>query len=275
MKRAVYMSVAMLALSAASHGAILLMPVPELTEPDVSLSSHSDASDGVSVVILPRPDVAQDTVGQPPVAIAESASPPQTASAPPAPVALEPPLQTAIIPNKTLPEPPPEPPLPEETVPPMPEEVPSALEDPPIEENTPTFLETEVDPNSSEPVSSEPVGPLVGYNDTFPHFEGAVGGCFGVTECRRVSGVGSYRSVARSLISSLESQGYGVELRDDLEDTGRNVYELMPPDGDAVQYLLVFSDRDGSAIYVMSDEIMTLNDLQALQAQSRLRHHLG
>jgi hypothetical protein len=108
----------------------------------------------------------------------------------------------------------------------------------------------------------------VAYTNTFPHFEGAASGCFGFQECRRVSGAGSYRNVARSLISGLEAQGYQVKLRDDLEDTGRNVYELSSPDTSELKYLMVFSDADGSAVYVMSTEIMTLNDLQALQLQT-------
>jgi hypothetical protein len=81
--------------------------------------------------------------------------------------------------------------------------------------------------------------------------------------------------VARSLVTDLEAQGYTVTLRDDLEDTGRNVYELLPPDETTLQYLLVFSDLDGSAIYVMSQEIMTLDDLQALQTQAVTEPNLG
>jgi uncharacterized protein (DUF302 family) len=85
-----------------------------------------------------------------------------------------------------------------------------------------------------------------------------------------VTGIGSYREVGRSLIANLETQGYRVKLRHDLEDTGRNVYELTPPDSAIEpQYLIVFSDpADGSAVYVMSKEILTLKELQSLQAQA-------
>lgn len=158
---------------------------------------------------------------------------------------------------------------------PEPEPAAADPEQAPLEDEPPAFADEAIEPAYGELVTPEPVGPLVGYNETFPHFEGAVGGCFGFTECRRVSGAGSYRSVARSLIDDLEAQGYGVDLRDDLEDTGRNVYELSPPNGDPIKYLLVFSDRDGSAIYVMSEEIMTLNELQSLQAQSQTVRHSG
>lgn len=111
--------------------------------------------------------------------------------------------------------------------------------------------------------------PLMGYSETFPHVEGAEGGCFGMAECRRVSNGDRYRQVAEAIVDDLAAQGYQVDLRDDLDDTGRNVYELIAPDRqDEVTFLIVFSDIDGSAVYVMSDEIMTLNDLRSLQVQA-------
>jgi hypothetical protein len=129
---------------------------------------------------------------------------------------------------------------------------------------TPAFA-----PATAELEQAAPEGPLMSYGDRFPHFEGAVGGCFGLNECRQVSGVGSYRTVARSLIAGLEAQGYAVRLRDDLEDTGRNVYELTPPDEVATrQFLMVFSNTDGSAIYVRRPDVMTLDELKALATQS-------
>lgn len=110
-------------------------------------------------------------------------------------------------------------------------------------------------------------GPLASYGADFPHLAGATGGCFGLADCRQVPNAGSYRAVARSLIDGLKNNGYQVNLRDDLEDTGRNVYELTRPGNETgQQYLMVFSVPDGSAIYVMGREILTLADLQTLSS---------
>jgi len=151
---------------------------------------------------------------------------------------------------------------------------PAAQPDLPVEPAPPTVDELPVD-DTSTPSFTPPAddGPLMSYSDGFPHVAGAVGGCFGLSECRQVSDAGNYRAVARSLIDGLEAQGYAVRLRDDLEDTGRNVYELTPPNGHiGNQFLMVFSGLDGSAIYVMSPEVMTLEDLKALSAQQVDRH---
>jgi hypothetical protein len=148
----------------------------------------------------------------------------------------------------------------------------------------PTAADLPPQPIASPPVEDLPVangdltpaftpppneGPLLSYGAQFPHFEGATSGCLGLGECRQVNGVGSYRDVADSLIAGLENQGYGVKLRDDLEDTARNVYELTLPGNEATrQFLLVFQGAEiGSAIYVMSPEIMTLDELRSLAAQ--------
>lgn len=123
-----------------------------------------------------------------------------------------------------------------------------------------------VDPQAvTDPAS---IGPLVDYGDTFPHAAGAESGCFGLGDCRRVVGGGNHRRVAASLIDDLENQGYSVDQRDDLDDPGRNVYEVVSPGDTLIQYLIVFSDGLESAVYVMSDEIITLAELQKLAVQS-------
>jgi len=194
----------------------------------------------MTVVSLPEPATAQAPEPEPD----PEPAPPSTE-----PVPIEPELN----------DPPASPPAPPE----IPEPEPPQALDPEPEPEPP--VQPEPAPSVNEPPATE--GPLMVYGDDFPHPEEAEGGCFGFSACRRVSGAGTYRSVARSLIANLENQGYEVSLRDDLEDTGRNVYELSPPDaGAATQYLMVFSDHDGSAIYVMSDQILTLNELRTMQA---------
>ena len=238
------------------------MPEPEQSETMLEAADNPSDSD-LSVVVLPKQSPDEETApSAPPAPIAATPQSPPLGERVIPPPQPEPLLQTDVIARDVSSEPA----LPEEPVTPDP-----AIDEPslPTTSTEPTEPQAAPEPESEpEPAESPPAGPLVSYSDAFPHFEGAVGGCFGFNQCRRVSDAGSYRSVARSLISGLEAQGYRVDLRDDLEDTGRNVYELVPPNSDVVQYLLVFSDSDGSAVYVMSDTIMTLNDLQALQAQS-------
>lgn len=242
-----------------------MAPMPEPADSGLALQESSAETDAeLSVVMLPKQPAAEDSPMVTPPPSPNPVTSREIAPKPLRPAEEEPLLQTDIIPEAAPPAPslPTEPATPESW---LPEDLPST---PSPEANLLPEPEPTPNPQYGEPITATPAGPLINYDDTFPHFEGAVGGCFGFTECRRVSGAGSYRAVARSLIADLETQGYGVELRDDLEDTGRNVYELLPPDEDTKKYLLVFSDMDGSAIYVMSDEIMTLSDLQALQVQT-------
>ena len=221
------------------------MPQPE----DQELASTSMASqdEDVDVVILSQ----SETPPPPSAPTTETTSPPPPESAT-APV-TEP---AALLPTDVIDEPIAPPPTTAD-LPPHPIE-PLPIEDLPIENGdlTPTF-----DPSEND-------GPLLSYSDQFPHFEGATSGCFGLGECRQVNGIGTYRNVADSLVADLENQGYGVNVHDDVEDTGRRVYELTPPGGEAEkQFLLVFQGTEpGSAIYVMSPEIMTLNELRSLSA---------
>ena len=241
-KQSVVISALVVVLSAVAHSLVLWMPMPATRQPAAPSTAESEPAD-LSVVVLPQSE-------------APSAPPPPEPPQPPAPPSaapIAPPPAPALLPTDVIPEsPPPAPPAPAApTAAPPPDDLPIAD----------GAAESAFVPPPND-------GPLSSYGDRFPHFEGAVGGCFGLSECRQVSGVGSYRTVARSLIAGLESQGYRVKLRDDLEDTGRNVYELTPPGNDPPQqFLMVFSGTDGSAIYVMSPEIMTLEELQALAAQ--------
>lgn len=248
-KQSVVITTAVVALSAVAHGVILWLPMPEVHPPSSPTAAEPEPED-MSVVVLSRPASRQEP---PP---APASQPSRSPSPKPAPAITPPPaLEPTLLPTDVIPEsssaPAPRPSQPKAPAPAIPDELPIA-----DGEATPAF---------PSPASA---GPLIEYGDRFPHFDGAVGGCFGLSECRQVSDIGNYRTVARSLISGLEDQGYTVELRDDLEDTGRNVYELTPPgNGSTRQFLLVFSNTDGSAIYVMSPDVMTLDELKSLSAQ--------
>jgi len=251
-KRSVVVSAGVVTLSAIAHSLVLWVPLPETETETPSPSANSEtATEEISVVMLP------DQESLAPSAEASPSPPPPSPRA-----AARPPAEaTTLLPTDVISEPvAPEvesPPVPPTSPAPPAEPAPPAVEELPVDEtSTPAFTAPSSD------------GPLMGYSDGFPHVAGAVGGCFGLSECRQVSDAGNYRSVARSLIDGLEAQGYAVRLRDDLEDTGRNVYELTPPNGnDTPQFLMVFSGLDGSAIYVMGPEVMTLDDLKSLSAQ--------
>ncbi|RZM76012.1 hypothetical protein [Leptolyngbya iicbica] len=210
----------------------------------------SPADEDISVVILPQ--------SEPPPSPSEPQ--PKSASSPPPNPSITPaPAPATLLPTNVIAEP---------VAPP-----PSVADLPPHPSETPPPEELPIEDGDRTPAFASPGdddGPLLSYGEQFPHFEGATSGCLGLGECRQVSGVGTFRVVAETLIAGLESQGYGVDLRDDLaDDTGRNVYELTPPGGEATkQFLLVFQGEEaGSAIYVMSPEIMTLDQLRSLAAQ--------
>ncbi|MDB9526852.1 hypothetical protein PN498_12705 [Oscillatoria sp. CS-180] len=246
---------AVFALSVISHGLLLTVPLPKAEEKEaipIAESSEQPRTEDVTVVILPE---------QPEESAAKEAASEDSVTRSPEPPSVDNLLQNSVISGTGFPEAAePQPEL-DNTVFPPAEDTP-AQEDP-VLEDVPT--EESPTPAYGDPVSGSE-GPLRGYSSDFPHVEGSVTGCFGLSDCRRVSSAVSYRSVGRSIVSGLEDQGYSVDLRDDLEDTGRNVYELIHPDeGGTVKYLIVFSDVDGSAVYVMSNEILTLGDLQALQ----------
>ena len=257
-------SAALVVLSGVAHAALLAIPLPEspLPVPSPPAASETQTND-ISVLVIPKgveataaivPTVPPKPSSQVPLPLPESGFPTASAAdASPTPESLS--IPAEISANPPLEIPPPEPSDASLTVSPH-----SDIS----EESEEAFS------SNSSVHDSLPTGPLVAYSTGFPHFEGAIGGCFGADACRRVTGIGSYREVGRSLIANLETQGYRVKLRHDLEDTGRNVYELTPPDSAIEpQYLIVFSDpADGSAVYVMSKEILTLKELQSLQAQA-------
>ncbi|MEM1308546.1 MAG: hypothetical protein AAGF98_03420 [Cyanobacteria bacterium P01_H01_bin.153] len=241
-----------LVLSAAAHGIILRLPVPPPQTAPVSLPKPEVTTrNDISVVILPSQPVAE-----PPTAAAAAAPPAESVSAPPAAGAA---ASAALRPPMASPEPPQTPAknvLAKDTPTPSTDQLP--IDDGQDDNRRSAFAFT----------PSTDAEPLLGYGRDFPHVAAAVGGCFGLSDCRQVSGVGSYRTVARSLVAGLEDDGYTVTLRDDLEDTGRNVYELTPPGASERQFLMVFSGDDGSAIYVIGTEIMTLDELRSLSTQS-------
>ena len=246
-KRSVVVSATVVTFSAIAHSAIFWLPMPQPDGEDLSSTAMSSQDEDVAVVILPQ----SETSPPPSEPTTETTPPPSSESA-----ATPVPEPATLLPTDVIEEPVVPPPTTAD-LPPHPIDLPP-IEDLPIENG-------DTDPSFTPPVNE---GPLLSYDGQFPHFPGATSGCLGLGECRQVNGIGTYRNVANSLVAGLEDQGYMVNLRDDLEDTGRNVYELIPPgDGGTRQFLLVFQgEESGSAIYVMSPEIMTLDELKSLAA---------
>ena len=238
-----------LALSAGAHSLLLLVPMPQSSESALRPNSPETEADSIAVIMLPEDPEAEVA------AVPELARPSEPAAPP---VAESVPLQPNVISEPVLS------PAPNPDSLSAPEPGLNAEPELPPEDGltSPGF----VDPQPA--TDPTPVGPLVGYSDIFPHAAGAESGCFGLGDCRRVVGGGNYRRVAASLIDDLENQGYSVDQRDDLDDPGRHVYEVVSPGDTLIQYLIVFSDGLESAVYVMSDEIITLAELQKLAVQS-------
>ncbi|GAB4375744.1 MAG: hypothetical protein Kow00121_21880 [Elainellaceae cyanobacterium] len=96
----------------------------------------------------------------------------------------------------------------------------------------------------------------------FPHLTAAETGCSGTTSplCRQVEG--NLRATSQQLQDQLQAQGYEVKVRDDLEETGRQVYQVSK--AEATSFLSVISSGLGETVYVLAAEPVTQADLEQL-----------
>lgn len=110
------------------------------------------------------------------------------------------------------------------------------------------------------PPSPSPQNRVVAPFASFPHLAQAQPGCFNQAagDCRQVSG--NFRQVSQALTDQLSQQGYAVKQRDDLEETGRQVYEVTK-DG-ATRYLSVISSDLSGTAYILADEPVTQTDIE-------------
>jgi hypothetical protein len=90
--------------------------------------------------------------------------------------------------------------------------------------------------------------------------DGAQPGCFNQVggDCRQVSG--NFRQVSQALTDRLRQQGYEVKRRDDLEETGRQVYEVIQDD--TTRYLSILSADLAGTAYILADEPVTQADIE-------------
>ncbi|MGJ3253525.1 MAG: hypothetical protein ACFE0J_20685 [Elainellaceae cyanobacterium] len=228
----------MLLLSLLLHGVFLLVPVPANQQSDDRLES----SEETSIKITQLPDRTQ-------------APPTPDSSEPPTPDSSEPPAPkpraSSSVPSRSPSSSPIPPASPRPTTP--------ADSSEPSTRPDLAAPETPETPETPEPPVADST-PLPFAN--FPHLANARAGCFGLGNCRQVEG-GSFRQVGTNLVDQLKDQGYDVDPRDDLEETGIKVYEVTH-DGDT-QYLTVlspWSGETGGAFYVLAPEPITPNDLE-------------
>lgn len=262
-------------LSTLFHGAVLTLSVPSSPDSEVPSALPLSASEEIPFVVLPQSDIASEVASPPRPAAAPASRPLQV----PPPAEIQPVIQPPADPLPQISAPPEQPlewveaPIAEPTSEPaVPETEASTETAPPIADIPP---EPQVPPLEQTLESAEPSSdsPLVEFETDFPHHSDAEAGCFGLSSCQQVSDGGTYRKVATSLVDQLEEKGYDVRLRDDLEEeAGRQLYELLvpgQPQGDP-QYLIVFSNpENGAAVYVVSEQMLTWNDLQTWNAHSQ------
>ncbi|MEM9815510.1 MAG: hypothetical protein AAF827_03720 [Cyanobacteria bacterium P01_D01_bin.6] len=237
-KRSVIISTTVVTLSVVTHGAVLWLPLPSPAPQEESLSVPQPRDEEIAVVVIPEQASA---VAPLPQDIESSPAP----SADSAPVEAGVLLPTDVAPEAALPPPP----LPSE-----PMTAPSAKELPEAE-GTPQSVVT--------PPTNE--GPLLEYGDGFPHVAGAVGDCFGLSECRQVPDASNFQDVRQNLPDALITQGYEAERRHDLTDSGLNVFAIKAPGSSEEQFLTIFSSvEDDSVIYILTSEPLTLEQLKQL-----------
>ena len=111
---------------------------------------------------------------------------------------------------------------------------------------------------------------LVPFTEDFPVLAGSESGCFQVENCRRISNQGSPRQIAKQFEVELAAQ-YEVEQRDDLSESGYEVFELRKkdePDAE-LQYLSIFSEGIGSAVYTITQQPIRLDELRDIETPSK------
>ncbi|MEL6263477.1 MAG: hypothetical protein AAFR12_20695 [Cyanobacteria bacterium J06626_6] len=253
------------------HSLFLVLPWPNYQRPvpdkvsDLAQSQavQPPAMDVVTLPVSVSSAAVQQTIESPPpsgrqenrqtVSVAPFAEyPSDVASLSQVNVFSPAPASQPIYPD-TYPEPVTSGPVPAE---PVPAEQPS-----PLPENA--ALENAVPLSESPPEQGSEHEVLVRLGSNFPHLAGAQAGCYGLESCHQLSG--NFRQAAQQLIAQLKSQGYQLTEREDIDGTGHRVFEvIMPDDPNNTVYLNVYSPDVGSTVYVLTADILSLEQLQQL-----------
>ncbi len=226
----------MLVLSIVLHGMLIFIPAPHESSDDASELAETS----IQITRLP-----------------ELTNPAPTSPSPPVPSEPNPELTAEFNPPQPADGGRSAPPH----APPSASTIPSAPPSPP-----PTPASTA---NSEPSAAANPAAPPL--IDTplpfanFPQLANAEGGCFGLENCHQVED-GNFRQVGARFIEQLRDQGYRVDPREDLEETGTKVYEVTQDE--TTQYLTVLSPELGVAVYVLAAEPVTVSKLQEAEAFS-------
>ncbi|MEL6351448.1 MAG: hypothetical protein AAFR58_06765 [Cyanobacteria bacterium J06627_28] len=129
---------------------------------------------------------------------------------------------------------------------------------------SPTQPANENNPAPTSALGSEPeYGKVMPLSAEFPDLAGSEAGCFDLEGCREMRG--NLHDIEQQLIAQLEANNYQLTKRDDIEDSGRRVFEVITPDEPGTLYYLnVFSSDIGKAVYVLTVDILSLVELQQL-----------
>jgi hypothetical protein len=211
------------------HILLLLAPIPD----DTTLKTASQPIESeVQVTRLPE---------QPPTP-KPSVTPPQPTPIPSPQVVRPSPVQPVPI---RPPAPRPLPPIAKPQVTPAPTVTPAASPSP-----------------SPTPAPVPP--PAIPFADV-PLLTGTQTGCFGLGTCHEITNGTNFRTAGQTLEQALQAQGYTVKLREDLDETGRKVYELTKDN--KTRYLNVLSSDVGSTVYVVTPEPVSLSALESSETQ--------
>ena len=209
--------------------------------------------------------------------IARMPTVPSKEPAPQLPALVQPPPSPAQPVPEPIPAPPPSEPMP---VAEQPDQAPAPPPDqtqftPKVQEPLPPNPETpeqpEIEPEKVAKSELEPAPPsfehgrLLTLGTDFPHLQSAQTGCYGLSSCHQLSDVGSYHRAAETLVAQMQQQGFQISEKEDIDFPGQRVFSVIMPDQpEETYYLNIFSDGIGSAVYVLSIEILTLSDLKSL-----------
>lgn len=265
----------MVSVSAALHIAASIAPWPQpstptaisqeglVGDPTVEGPDESVTTSAIALTQLPK--------RSPPAAALSAAM--STASANPSVSTISPPLPIAPSPPNVLAADP---------VPLLPLEAPVqrfeeiARLDPPPEQPAPESDSDSVDPENSQPSMPQEIapeiaseadqqGPVLQLAADFPHLAGSQSGCYGLSNCHQTSG--NYRQVVRQLTEQMRNQGYQLTEDDTIDGIGHRVFEVvMPHEPSRIYYLNVFSDDLDTAVYAITLDILSLDELKSIQA---------
>ena len=239
-------------LSVAVHAVVLLLP---LATNSSSQNTLVETSDETQVAIAPAP-ISPAPISPAPSPSASAQPSPSPTTTPPAVIQPSLPLQQRD--DRPIINPAPSPAV----IPSQPASTPVPTTNAsPVTEQTPETTTAATPPPTPLPTPTNQI--IVPFAD-FPHLAGSQATCLEtpLNNCRQVTG--NLRTASQTLKQQLESQGYTVEERSDLEETGQQIYEVTK-DG-SVRYLSVISSGLGETMYVLASEPVTQVDVEQIGA---------